>query len=151
MTTAAYAASVKVLVWLTEPLPLRGEPWLSKAHHVRLSSNKPQLIEKPPSLVRMGREKTFRTNGSLEPGWCLEEIAEMLSERSEFISAFQEPARRPMSSGRFWLDLRSSLLTLGIAQTSLALLSLNRNLLLLLLFILPHGRRKDEKRRLFEK
>jgi hypothetical protein len=81
----------------------------------------------------------------------LEEIAEMLSERSEFISAFQEPARRPMSSGRFWLDLRSSLLTLGIAQTSLALLSLNRNLLLLLLFILPHGRRKDEKRQLFEK
>ena len=29
----------------------------------------------------------------------------MLSEHSEFISAFQEPAKRPMSSGRFWLLL----------------------------------------------
>jgi hypothetical protein len=35
----------------------------------------------------------------------LEEKAEMLSEHSEFISAFQEPAKRPMSSGRFWLLL----------------------------------------------
>ena len=30
--------------------------------------------------------------------------------------------------GEFWYDLRSSLLTLGIAQTCLAILSLNRKL-----------------------
>jgi hypothetical protein len=54
----------------------------------------------------------------------------MVSERSEFhfvISTISPSAPEP---GRFWLDLRSSLLTLGIADASIALLSLNRSLLL---------------------
>ena len=62
-------------------------------------------LRSPPPWWGWGGKKTFRTNGSLEPGWGLGDTAEMLSERSEFISAFQEPARRPMSSGRFWLLL----------------------------------------------
>ena len=82
-------AFVKVLVSLAQPLPLRGERWL--------------FIPLPRE--GWGLIKTFRTNGSLEPGWGLEEIAEMLSERSEFISAFQAPAWRPMSSGRFLVSL----------------------------------------------
>ena len=48
-----------------------------------------------------GLNKTFRTRGSLEAGWFLEERAEMLSERSEFISAFQETASRPPSQDVF--------------------------------------------------